>query len=346
MENFDNNIFDQLEKPVVKKTRTASIVVSVVLLIFAALAAATSEVFKLQKDGATTEMKLMYFFGTILIFGLIAAAVIIIIFRFKSVNVRANTMLVISSLVFTLLVASCCADVIKGKQKEREQELATCTKFSQLSAMAYSGEKINDLDFSKDKYGVNAEFLSSCFTKFNELVDERKNFEAKLNSFDFSKYCNKKSLSSKETLHTALIEAEDMKNAVDSYKTGYEKFLKEFEELLKDMKVSESYKESLKKGYDSGVGAAHDSMNNYFRIENEYIDAVCDYYNFFDKLNGNFEIKNNVFLFYNQKEIDGYNELVGKINSLAEEENKLIEDNEKTRNDHMEKMKKYEDSQD
>lgn len=340
MENIDNNIFDQLEKPVVKKTRTASFVVSVILLIFAALAAATSEVFKLQKDGATPAMELMYFFGAILGFGLIAAVVIFIIFRFKSVNVRANTMLVISSLVFTLLVASCCADVIKEKQKEREQERASISKLADLMNEAVSGKRIDDSDLTKEKYGVNSELLLNCTKFFNGMVDEKEKYMSKVKEYNFDKYYNKEALSNKKTIQKAMSDVRDMQDEVKIYKETYAEMIKAYGESIKNMKVSEEYKESFLKGYDKSVKSNKDRMDDYFRIENEFFEDMYNYFAFFDKLNGKFGFENGKYIFQTQDEVDKFNGLVTSIKGIVDEESKWVEDSKQKTKEYIEKFKK------
>ncbi|HEX9062063.1 MAG TPA: DUF3053 family protein, partial [Clostridia bacterium] len=329
-----------LEKPVVKKTRTASFVVSVVLLIFAALAAATREVLKLQKDGAPPSMEVGYFFGAILGFGLIAAVVIFIIFRFKSVNVRANTMLVLSSLVFTLLVAGCFADVIKEKQKEREQERAAISKLTDLMNEAASGKRINDSDLTKEKYGVNNELLLTFTKFFNGMIDEKDKYITKVKDYNFDKYYNKESLSNKKTIQKAMNDVRDMQDEIKIYKETYEKMVKAYGESIKDMKVSEAYKESFLKGYDKGIKSNKERMDDYFRIENELFEDMYNYFDFFDKLNGKFDFKNGQYLFQTQNEVDKFNGLVTNVKDIADEESKWFEDNEQKTKENIEKFKK------
>lgn len=336
--NLTVNNTMQFQKP---KTRTATLVVSLVLGILGVLMCGLSELLvRISKRdllrASGVGMIAGKFIGTILIISLVA----FLIFRIKSINIRANLMLIISILFIltqVVLLFSSALSVVKVYK----QETASKDALSQIMKSAIAGEKIDSQNYSEEEYGINASILKISCDLFNNIIDERVKYDTKANSLSSGVYLDSKGLSSDSSINESIAKFKDFKETISNYKSTYEKYIKDFEESINKLDVPEDYKQSVLEGYRDSLESNKTKNEEFFKIENEYCDKYIEILEFLKSSRDSFEVQNGVCVFSSDDKLNKYNDLVNALNELVKKEQAWTAGNQQRINDLLKKSDEF-----
>jgi hypothetical protein len=332
----ENNI-TQVQKT---RSRKVTFIISITLMIIVTVLKVLSYV--LTHPAKNTDSA-AYGFGKItgVILGMviIVAVVVFLIFRFKSINLRANLILIFSILFF-LSQISTIVNSANIATKERKQEKATQEMLTQIVKSTFSNVKTEKQNFSEEKYGINARMLTITSEFLNNMLDEKVKFQAKLSSFNLNTYLGKEALSSKENINKSIDKMAELKDIINNYQLSYEKSLKDMGASISELKVPESYKNSALSGFNDSINKNKSRNEDYFKIENEIFNNYTNILKFLKDSFGNFEVENDACNFFEQKDADKFNELAEILNVSVDKENVWIKDNEQMMKDLIKKNEK------
>jgi hypothetical protein len=327
----------QFQKP---KTRTGTFVFSLFLAILGVLICGLSELLVNSLKG-----DLLTAFGVGMIAGkiigtmLIISIVAFIIFRIKSINIRADLSLIIS-ILFILAQIVLLFNGVGSVLNTHKQEKASEEALSQILKSAVAGEKIYSQNYSEEEYGINAPMLKMSCDLFNNIIDERVKYEAKANTLSSGVYLDRKGLSSDASINESIGKFKDFKETISSYQSKYEKYIKDFEDSISKLDVPEDYKKSVLKGYKDGVESDKVRLKDFFKIENEFCDKYVEILEFLKASRDSFKVQNNVCVFSSDNKLNKYNKLVTDLKYIVGKEEAWTADNQQRIKDIL---KKYDD---
>lgn len=251
--------------------------------------------------------------------GAILAIPLFIIYRFKSINIRANGILIIS-LLFLLLQTRF---FVYGFT-ERNQSTEASSFILQITNNAMNNKKTSIQTFPESKYGKNATVLPVLVKATNNIVENNLKYQGQLSSLNVAKYMNKEMLSNKDTINKAISEVSGLKNNFIETQENNKAILDDLKETIANLNMSKSYINSAILGIDYSLNFNQEFQNKYITTEVSILDNYIKMFNFFNSLNGKLKIENETYIFNNSDDLDEYNKIISDFNNLKKEEKKLL----------------------
>ncbi|MDP4181836.1 MAG: hypothetical protein Q8942_12175 [Bacillota bacterium] len=248
--------------------------------------------------------------------GVVLALAIFIIYRFKSINIRANGLLIVS-ITFILAQGITTLGQFSIMSMTNSQNKAADHSLKVIASKLISDNKIQTTEYSESTYGVNGPILSKISMEYNKYLDTRIKWRNDLDSFNkLSKSLDKKIFSDKKSLSKAKKEFIKFKTQMDELQNAKDEFFAQAEKSAKEIKLAKRYKGNSIKNLKDCIASESEFTDT--QIQN--ISQICDLnlraVQFFDKLNGNFQIKGKNYLFNDQKDVDTINKISEELDSL------------------------------
>lgn len=315
---MDDNILEYMESEQRKvKKRTVSFILGGILLGISALLTILYNLLRFIEVGLSGQV-LGVLIGTFLL----PAVVLLFIFRSKSVNVRANGLLILAILMLLSNIGNYAALGRKvGQNKATEEAL------NKIAVKIVNGENINDT-YSESEYGENAEALTSMKELLNNTSNLRNDFRKKVE--DVSEYGAKlETYSQKSEAEAYLSGLNDLKTSLADVYQNQLKISDKMREIINKMHLTKNYKDSFIKGFEESVKENESGIKEFLQMENDIIDSSIETTQFLLGISGKFEVNNGQFIFKEQKDLDKFEELQNKVIKYTDKEKAWLEENSK-----------------
>ncbi len=243
-----------------------------------------------------------------------------IILRSKSINIRANGLLVLS-ILFILAQGAMVINEFGSVLHSSSINKSTDYALKLISNRLITDIKIEDTIYPDKKYGKNGEILAGISIKYNDYLNERKSWNKALD--DFNKLCesfNQKSYSDKKLLSKAKKDFTSFKAKTDKLINVHEEFFTYLDTASKQIIFLRNYEsgnlEKLKK--------CAQSEREYTQTQIDNINQVCElslsFVELFERLDGHFIVKGNNVLFYDQKDVETFNKIANELDTLTKDQ--------------------------
>lgn len=309
------------------KSRKSTITVSIILLIIGAGSNVFAQLLKVYNAGFVLDLNsFWYIIGTIIGSGLVVAIIIFIAYKIKSENARANFMIIVS-IILLLAQISSLGKATYETSKENMQKFKTQAAISEMWQNDFVNGDIKTKKFTEEEYGKNFTKLSALECALNKVIVEKTKYNIVHNFLMTDTYIKRDLLLNKDSINSSIIKLEEHKNTINGYETVYFRNSEELRNTISAMDISYAYKKTFLEGFDSITKDNKLLFEEYFDIEYKCCDCYIDLLEFLGDSFGKFEVdESDTCLFYEQKDIDLFNEKIDTLNDILQKQEDIAKD--------------------
>jgi hypothetical protein len=127
---------------------------------------------------------------------------------------------------------------------------------------------------------------------------------------------------------------------VESYVESNRRYVETLTAEVADMNLSPSERAEFNAGYASGLVRSGELLGQWVRLQTKQIAKSRELLDLADSLAGTLTVSDGALMFSAQKDLDTYNRLLGELQSLAEQETALAEEQAKRVRERQEQLQK------
>ncbi len=253
---------------------------------------------------------------SILIFALSAALFILflpVILISKSVNVKANGMVMLSILLFMFMTGQFGIE-FNTIQSEKEKDSAAFAYVDSIIKDMLQDKKPQAVEFDNEEYGDYWVMLKQIDEAYVEFYNSKA---------QYVDLCIKLAANVNDNAAAKKNITEILAN-LENYELNYNRFLENFKDAIENSNIPTNQKEKMLKNYYASLEKSRGFYKEYFNI-------AKNAYTLYDKLvqyriinNALFSKNYNSFIFNVQEKADKYNSMQSELNKWINEEKEWI----------------------
>jgi len=178
--------------------------------------------------------------------------------------------------------------------------------------------------YSKKEYGEFAPFLIILRNYQKQMNDLSETMKNEIGSQSIDDVLSQQTLSNSHNIQNALLRLSNVQKSIDKYKMLYKNKMNELKEEISKVDASPDLKQSSIRGYTKGFRESTRIMDQIFDTEKDSMITTKKLLNFLLERQGKYEFQNGQIAFYEDSDINQYNNFISKINSLAQKEQNLF----------------------
>ena len=340
MEEFFNGLEGPSHPHLKRKTIDVKLVIGILIVLISTFLGIVANLISL---GGIYSLKanMAYSVGYLIapvIVNVIVSAIILII----SKKNQGRNLLIFSiiALVFSFISLS---SIIGGVVAERQKEKVSMDKVLSLVKDLVSHKEIIKEDISEAKYGKSAPFVEIVQDTYIEIQDLGKKNDLVV------RIMNDASTFSKETL-SDLNKIKEKRELLDKTSRDIEiqgnkinDLMDRFKRGLENLNVSNSMKAGIEDGLKDSVYESTETAANSLKLMDNVIKSMKKMLVFLEENQGSYIFEGEQLTFYEDDDVNSYNEIVTEYNKAIDENNKNYENVQKEIQEKIKEMEKTSD---